>query len=101
MDPSFKSDTFKNIQLMAFFFTQTLDFIATPQALEERIPVELFTIRKMIAQKFPQSPSKLSFLVRHVEAMRNTPKYAIELHSDQNPCSSIDGFEITKQAEKF
>ena len=30
MDPKFKPNTFKNLQLMAFFFTQSLDFISTP-----------------------------------------------------------------------
>lgn len=42
MDPKFTADTFKNLQLIAFFFTQSVDFISTPQSLEERIPVEIF-----------------------------------------------------------
>lgn len=56
--------------------------MSTPQSMEERVPIELFKIRNLIAKKFPKTPSKVQFLARHVEALRNTPKYAINLHSD-------------------
>ena len=55
----------------------------------------------MLVSKWPQSPSKVAFLVRHIEALRNTPKYAIDINSDNNPLDPIVSEAIHLEEEKF
>ena len=61
-----------NIMKLASFIAKTIDKIATPLKDQEKISSKLFEIREVITKKFPVNREYLTYILAHVEALKNT-----------------------------